>query len=67
MRNRIRGPKVKGTKDRLTEHLGVMLRPRERYLLERVADGEALSSYARRVLRAHLNEQLGVTPLETQG
>lgn len=55
---KIRGPKVKGALDKHSEHLAVMLRPRDRLLLERLADGEPVSSYARRVLRVHLAEQL---------
>jgi hypothetical protein len=62
----VRGPKTKGALDKHTEHLAVMLRPRDRVLLERLADGEPVSAYARRVLRGHLAEQLGATPAGTQ-
>lgn len=51
---------MKGALDKHTEHLAVMLRPRDRLLLERLADGEPVSSYARRVLREHVAQQLNL-------
>ena len=55
-----RGAPRKAPAEQFTEHTAVMLRPCDRDRLERLADGEPMSAYIRRILRQHVAQQLNL-------
>jgi len=53
-----RSPWRKALTDQHRERVTILLRRRDRALLERLADGEPVGSYVRRALRRHMQTQL---------